>query len=343
MNVVRVHAKGRARKGRFPGLVAGIAAVGAAVLLSSGTAHAASGTVPAGAAFEANTTDLWTTGDAGTTDLGLRMMPGTSPSIARVGTGYQEAFQANTGVLWVTGVLGTRNFGLGMMSGTSPAITAVTGGYEVAFQAITGTLWVAGTQRTASLGLGMKAGSSPSIASCSGGYSVAFQANTGTLWTTGSVGTRNTSLGMAARTSPAIACGTTGYGLAFQANTGNLWAVGAAGSGGPPPGNEGRHQPGTFLRHRGVRRRLPGEHRENVDRWGSRHSQLRARDGCRHLRRHRGRDVVQGLRPRHQWPALCLHLDSDDLHRPRNGSRYQPSGCLAPLSSRAMSQWAPPR
>ncbi|MGQ0826148.1 MAG: hypothetical protein ACT4OX_14145 [Actinomycetota bacterium] len=116
-------------------------------------------------AFQANTTELWTTGSRGTVNTQLGMMPGTSPSITTLsGGGYQVAFQANTGELWTTGSRGTHNLGLGMMPNTSPSITALAEGrYEIAFQANTGALW-AGGARACSFGLGMQRDTSPALA-----------------------------------------------------------------------------------------------------------------------------------------------------------------------------------
>ena len=183
-----------------------------------------------GVAFQANTGNLWTTGAAGTADLGLGMMAGTSPSITALsGGGYQIAFQANTGNLWTTGAAGTADLGLGMRAGTSPSISALGGGYQVAFQANTGNLWTTGAAGTADLGLGMMVGTSPSITALSaGGYQIAFQANTTRLWYTGSAGTADTGLGMMANTSPDISVRPGGFDIVFQANTGSLWLAGTA-------------------------------------------------------------------------------------------------------------------
>ncbi len=187
-------------------------------------------------AFQANTTDLWTTGTAGTTDWKLGMLPGTSPAIAASGNGYTVAFQANTTSLWV--VNSTNGGGdqyLGMMAGTSPAICALKGGgYQVAFQANTGNLWTTGTAGTQDTGLGMMKGSSPSIAALAGGvYEIAFVANTTALWTTGTAGTTDWQLGMMKGTSPAIAGRTGGdFIVAFEANTTSLWVVNSTNGGG---------------------------------------------------------------------------------------------------------------
>jgi hypothetical protein len=181
--------------------------------------------------FQANTTALWLA-QTGGANLGLGLMPGTSPSIATLpGGGYQIAFQANTGALWSTGTLGTRNWQLGMKAGTSPSIAALAnGGYQIAFQANTGALWTAGTAGIANLQLGMRPGTSPAIAGVGTGYQIAFQANTGALWTTGTSGTRDWKLGMLAGTSPAIAAIPGGsYQIAFQSNTGLLWIASTQG------------------------------------------------------------------------------------------------------------------
>ena len=118
-------------------------------------------------AFQANTGNLFTYADAGAANLGQGMMPGTSPSIARLaGGGYEMAFQANTGELFVYGDAGGGNTHQGMMSGTSPSIAASPGGgFQVAFQANTGNLYrYSSTSGPANLGQGMLRGTSPGIA-----------------------------------------------------------------------------------------------------------------------------------------------------------------------------------
>ena len=75
-----------------------------------------------GIAFQANTGNLWAVGAAGSGDLKLGMMKGTSPSIAAVSGGYEIAFQANTGNLWAVGAAGSGDLKLGMMAGSSPTI-----------------------------------------------------------------------------------------------------------------------------------------------------------------------------------------------------------------------------
>jgi GH25 family lysozyme M1 (1,4-beta-N-acetylmuramidase) len=185
-------------------------------------------------AFQANTGDLWTAGNAGTQDWHLGMMAETNPSLAALATGgFEVAFQANTTDLWTVGNAGNRDWHLGMMPGTSPSITALPGGgFEVAFQANTGDLWTAGDAGTQDWHLGMMTGTSPSIAALpGGGFEVAFQANTGDLWTAGSAGTQDWRLGMMAGTSPAItALPGGGFEVAFEANTTDLWTVGNAGN-----------------------------------------------------------------------------------------------------------------
>jgi hypothetical protein len=131
------------------------------------------------AAFEANTSNLWTDGSADETDHMLGMATGTSPAIAALATGgYETAFQANTTHLWTSGTADQTDTGLGMASGTSPAITGLAhGGYEVAFQANTGILWLPGSAGTINTGLTMASGTNPTIAGLAGGgYEVAFQA-----------------------------------------------------------------------------------------------------------------------------------------------------------------------
>ena len=74
-------------------------------------------------AFQANTSNLWVAGSAGTRAWDLGMMAGTSPSIYAWPSGkYGVSFQANTGNLWLmdsTGSAGARD--LGMMPSTSPS------------------------------------------------------------------------------------------------------------------------------------------------------------------------------------------------------------------------------
>lgn len=187
-----------------------------------------SGTFTAGFQTAFNSGTLWLHGTTVTTNTGLGMAAGTSPSIAKLTNGnHVVAFQANTGNLWLYGAsIGTIDTGYGMKTGTSPSVTALpNGGYQVAFQANTGTLWVHGTAGTSNTGLGMVAGTSPSITTLSNGsYQVAF--NSGNLWLYGSV-TSNTGFGMMGGTSPAIThLPNNGYEVAF--NSGNLWVYGTA-------------------------------------------------------------------------------------------------------------------
>jgi hypothetical protein len=72
-------------------------------------------------AFQANTTDLWTVGDAGDQDWKLGMMPGTNPAIAASGSSFEVRFQANTGSLWRAGAGGSGAMNLGMLGATSPS------------------------------------------------------------------------------------------------------------------------------------------------------------------------------------------------------------------------------
>jgi len=183
-------------------------------------------------AFQANTTDLWTTGNAGTTDWHLGMMPGTSPSIcALAGGGFEVAFQANTTELWTAGNAGITNWHLGMQKASSPSIACLRGGgFEVAFEANTTSLWTVGNAGNKDWGLGMMSGTSPSITPLGDGFEVAFEANTTDLWTVGTGGNTDWHLGMYSGTSPSITAVGWGFQVAFQANTTDLWTVGIAGN-----------------------------------------------------------------------------------------------------------------
>ena len=191
-------------------------------------------------AYQGATGSLSTAGSAGSSNLNLGMMKGTSPSIAALPSGgYEIAFQANTGSLYSVGADGAPSVGswnLGMMKGTSPSIAALpSGGYEIAFQANTGSLYSVGADGAPSVGswnAGMMKGTSPSIAALpSGGYEIAYQGATGSLSTAGSAGSSNLNLGMMKGTSPSIAAlPSGGYEIAFQANTGSLYSVGADGA-----------------------------------------------------------------------------------------------------------------
>jgi hypothetical protein len=197
----------------------------------SGPATAASGY---DVAFQANTTDLWTTGTPGSEDWELAMMTGTSPAVTALsGGGYEVAFQASNGNLTLAGSAGITHLGLGLMAGTSPAIAGLAdGSYEVAFQANTGDLYTYSPAGGAThLGLGLMAGTSPAIAGLAdGSYEVAFQANTGDLYTYSPAGgATHLGLGLMAGTSPAITGLADGsYEVAFQANTGDLYTYSPA-------------------------------------------------------------------------------------------------------------------
>jgi surface antigen len=152
----------------------------------SGSTPGESGSTPNGSygvAMQANTGALLVSyleanhNVAWTTNTGLGMMSGTSPSVAPApGGGYTVAFQANTGALLVSyleanhNVAWTTNTGLGMMSDTSPSIAAgPNGSYGVAMQANTGALLVSYLEAnhnvawTTNTGLGMMSDTSPSI------------------------------------------------------------------------------------------------------------------------------------------------------------------------------------
>jgi hypothetical protein len=181
----------------------------------------------------AGTTDLWTSGTAGTQDWASTVASGTSPAVAAVAGGYEIAYQTDDGDLAVAGTDGTEDTGLGMMPETSPSIHGLlSGGYEVAFQANTGDLWVTGTSWTGDTGQGMAAGTSPSITVTSSSYEVAFQANTGYLYTWNNLtGPSYLGFGMMPGTSPSITgLWIGGTEIAFQANTGDMWVTGNAGT-----------------------------------------------------------------------------------------------------------------
>jgi hypothetical protein len=69
----------------------------------------------------ANTGSLFVYGTAGSGDLGLGTMVGTSPSITARGGGYEILFQSNTGELWRTSGASSTSLGLGMAPSSSPA------------------------------------------------------------------------------------------------------------------------------------------------------------------------------------------------------------------------------
>ncbi|GAA1048544.1 M23 family metallopeptidase [Arthrobacter russicus] len=183
--------------------------------------------------FQANTGSLFQVGPAGTSDLRLGVMPGTSPSIAKLANGQNViAFQANTGSLFTTGAGGTKDWGFGMMAGTSPSVTAVGNDFQISAQANTGSLWTLGAGGTRDLRLGMMKDTSPSITTLANGATVtAFQANTGSLFTTGAGGTKDWGFGMMAGTSPSVTAVGNDFKLSAQANTGSLWTLGAGGAG----------------------------------------------------------------------------------------------------------------
>ena len=184
-------------------------------------------------AFQANTGSLWQWGyssggellgpdNALGSDLGGKLMKGTSPSI----NGGEIAYQGHGGHLWTTR---HGNTGLAMMPGTSPSSISSESTSRVAFQANNGHLWIWDGSRGRDLGLAMAAGTSPSM----GGGEIAFQGANGHLWLWEGLGdgsethlVTDSGLGMAMGTSPSLAGGGQ---IAFQANTGHLWlaAVGS--------------------------------------------------------------------------------------------------------------------
>ncbi len=195
-------------------------------------------------AFQASTGNLWVTGPAGSSNTGLGMAAGTSPSITGLtGGGYEVAFQASTGNLWVTGPAGSSNTGLGMAAGTSPSIAALPGGgYEVAFQASTGHLWIEGSAGTSDTGLTMKPGTSPAITDLppenntfypNGGLEAVFQGSDGHPWDyspSSGGGLMSSSASLAAGTSMAIVPTPAGGGswqALWQGANNHLWTTGA--------------------------------------------------------------------------------------------------------------------
>ncbi len=96
----------------------------------------------------------------------------------------------------------------------------------------------------------------------------AFQANTTSLWTVGSAGNKDWGLGMMQGTSPSIAAlEGGGFVAVFQANTGNLWTGGDGRRQGLGPRHDERHEPERHgAARRRLRDRLPGQHRQPVDR-----------------------------------------------------------------------------
>lgn len=180
-------------------------------------------------ALHVNNGRLWAVGEINRQDWGVALMPGTSPSIAKVVGGYQMAAQLADGNLWTGGALGNKTWGLGMRQGTNPAITALArGGFQVAVQTNGGVLWSVGDAGNTNWGVGMQDGTSPAITAFGNGYQIVVQANTGNLWQVGDAGNKAWELGMMRGTSPDITAVDGGIEIAVQANTGDLWTVGDA-------------------------------------------------------------------------------------------------------------------
>jgi hypothetical protein len=193
-------------------------------------------------AFEgANSDYLWTMGQPGNADdTALAMASGTSPTIAAVAGGYEEAYQTSDGALATIGVTGDKTWDLGLAAGTSPSIAALPGGgWEVAFAgAGSNNLWTLSSSGTPdNWGLGMASGTSPTIVGvgATGQYEVAYQDNVGALYTAGTYDGANEkpwSLGMAQGTKPGIAAlPGGGWEVAFNSgSTNNLWTLNSGGS-----------------------------------------------------------------------------------------------------------------
>jgi hypothetical protein len=191
-------------------------------------------------AFQANGNFLSILGPSGFQNLGLGMMPGTSPAITIMQNGaYEIAFQANTGTLWtVSNAGGGGNTGQPMNPKSSPSITAQNAGpgYQIAYERSDNGLWTYGVSSGFS-SFFMQPGTSPAIAAPQGGgWEVAFQASNTSLGVYGNAATNpNLGLGMDPASSPAITgvigpSGSVGFSVAFQANTHVLWTAGAYGT-----------------------------------------------------------------------------------------------------------------
>jgi hypothetical protein len=181
----------------------------------------AAGTSPSidsfNAAFQANTGNLYVIGPnapSNGADLGIVMMPGTSPTINRNG---DFAAQDSDGDLELSS--GITTFA-SMMAGTSPNINE---NGQIAFQGSNGNLWTgngvprAGPVAFSDTGLGMKAGTSPSI---NDNGDTAFQGSNGHLWLTGSFGTDDLQLTMMPGTSPSM---DDDDDIVFQGANGDVW------------------------------------------------------------------------------------------------------------------------
>jgi len=147
-------------------------------------------------AFESSRDELGIATPEGVTDLGYRMKPGTSPSIAAVGVGYVIAFQSSNDRLWTVDDTGLPSLPLGLTylgehvaPHTSPAVAALGSGYEIAISGATNTVWtISDTPSTrfhptsTDLDLRIRADTSPSISAWGTWYEIAFQSNRGRLW-----------------------------------------------------------------------------------------------------------------------------------------------------------------
>ncbi len=117
-------------------------------------------------AFQANDGYLWRRDSIGTGgSTGLRMSPGTSPSVAVVNNQYVVAGHGADHFLYMYANGRVRSGFLGMRPGTNPAVSALGDNtYQVAFVANTGQLWtVNSTGGAGSTGQRPPGGTSPAV------------------------------------------------------------------------------------------------------------------------------------------------------------------------------------
>jgi hypothetical protein len=138
---------------------------------------------------------LWKTTGHGPVDLGVAMMPGTSPAMAYLGTDsscpgsncYEIAVQGANGDLWTVGASFTTDWGpaTAMDFATSPAITPIpSGGFFTSYISYDGDVWVRAFNGgafdiTQAFGVPALGTTSPAIVAQpnAGGWVVAFEDN----------------------------------------------------------------------------------------------------------------------------------------------------------------------
>jgi hypothetical protein len=120
--------------------------------IAAGTSPSVIGTPGLGyeVAFQDSNGDLWFTGAlVANDDTGIKMAPGTSPSLVPLNGSFQAAWQGANGDVWMmTGPDGPIDLGVAMAPGTSPALTEMgastafpNGGYALAVNGSDGSLW----------------------------------------------------------------------------------------------------------------------------------------------------------------------------------------------------------